>query len=620
MKLYFPTTSLNFNEIFSTETVSPPSFYCKRIFGTKRYFKTELQKSLDYTFLFNKPPYFDLIENSTSEYDEYPIILCIDVNNLQQYNVYEITDGIFVTNTTIYLSKDKLDVFFFSDEHKNIILSKSNTVSEVKTIQKYFECFKIIDRSTLTKFNIVEPLCYPELRENSNQLNLFKDRLFNSIKGFFYGYILMKQATHINDNYTKYQLEIKRLDELHKVFKINSLLKEDNSEMINDILKVAEKYCSKNRRSIEKEYNRIRTSIYIVHFSEKYDIKVSKDEFSDEQDLLIYEIIINILLKNPRQMRNENDKESLCNIVSLIKMSIKDIFNYTNIYYKDICLIEERVKNSNIDIYIELINSVLMQNLFCFLIKYSNIDEFTRYIELKNISNCHIAYSFLGAYFGFADLSKVLTNSIINSKCLDLNKCIDKYLMELKYKIEHIQVIPDIYKINYNKSTTGSLDRISTDNHISDEKDGLIERDSKSVPVKSNLCFASDYLILKKQLYIEIYRIKQFKIINKLLKAQSTILENKAILNIHREKTNVELSFKLNNYDNEVVVLLIYKENVGHEYLLTFKGEILKLGINKNICTGKYPAFRCYKKIEDKIYKLNNSDELELLNTLRLIK
>ena len=38
MKLYIPTTSLNFNNILSTESISPKGFYALRGYGYSRWF------------------------------------------------------------------------------------------------------------------------------------------------------------------------------------------------------------------------------------------------------------------------------------------------------------------------------------------------------------------------------------------------------------------------------------------------------------------------------------------------------------------------------------------------------------------------------------------------------
>ena len=79
MKLYIPTCTLNFNNIFSTESISPAAFYTKRNFGNKRYYKVEANDLDNVVMLYSKYPLFrindDDMENSPMvieiESDEY---------------------------------------------------------------------------------------------------------------------------------------------------------------------------------------------------------------------------------------------------------------------------------------------------------------------------------------------------------------------------------------------------------------------------------------------------------------------------------------------------------------------------------------------------------------------
>ena len=45
MKLYIPTCTLNFNNILSSESISPLGFYARRGFGNKRFYLRERQRA-----------------------------------------------------------------------------------------------------------------------------------------------------------------------------------------------------------------------------------------------------------------------------------------------------------------------------------------------------------------------------------------------------------------------------------------------------------------------------------------------------------------------------------------------------------------------------------------------
>jgi hypothetical protein len=55
MKLYIPTTTLNFNNILSSESISPKAFYEKRDFGYSRWNVIE-ENNLDNSVLLYKKP------------------------------------------------------------------------------------------------------------------------------------------------------------------------------------------------------------------------------------------------------------------------------------------------------------------------------------------------------------------------------------------------------------------------------------------------------------------------------------------------------------------------------------------------------------------------------------
>ena len=56
---YIPTTSLNFGNILSTESISPKSFYEKRGFGSSRWFSIEENKFGTITLMYEKPFRFE---------------------------------------------------------------------------------------------------------------------------------------------------------------------------------------------------------------------------------------------------------------------------------------------------------------------------------------------------------------------------------------------------------------------------------------------------------------------------------------------------------------------------------------------------------------------------------
>lgn len=75
MKLYIPTCTLNFNNIFSTESISPKAFYQRRGFGNKRFYPVEANSLDGVVLLYSKYPRYDVED---SEIENYPMVIEID--------------------------------------------------------------------------------------------------------------------------------------------------------------------------------------------------------------------------------------------------------------------------------------------------------------------------------------------------------------------------------------------------------------------------------------------------------------------------------------------------------------------------------------------------------------
>lgn len=79
MKYYIPTTSLNFNNILSTESLSPKAFYDKRGFGYSRWFTVE-ENCIEYvTLLYDAPHMF---KRPISDIEDHPMLLEIDTDEI----------------------------------------------------------------------------------------------------------------------------------------------------------------------------------------------------------------------------------------------------------------------------------------------------------------------------------------------------------------------------------------------------------------------------------------------------------------------------------------------------------------------------------------------------------
>jgi hypothetical protein len=183
--LYFFTTSLNFGNIFSSESISPENFYAKRGYGFD-YYENPFHNIKDYIVFFEHYP---LIELSTSnEIDIYKIVLEFDASDLQ----IEKSDlgGVWFCPSTVYITLRNLKrVYFSSNDEKARVVAKAESSKALKTLLKYEPCFATNSPSQKTSYDVSKSVFFKKF-----DLEVFieQDRVFNGFKGFIYGLICSK--------------------------------------------------------------------------------------------------------------------------------------------------------------------------------------------------------------------------------------------------------------------------------------------------------------------------------------------------------------------------------------------------------------------------------------------
>ena len=187
MKLYLATSSLNIDNILSTENVAPYSFYRAREYGYSSCFSLDLIPFKNVLILFSRIPRFEIYDR---EHDSRPIILEIevneDVNPLKHIDEYEGV-SIYTTDTIIRLSPFNTRLLFFNHQDLNHArLSCSDSLTNKLGDRFRFDlCKAEFDLARLSNANLqVDDNC-----ENFNQ-KVFQDNRLNTIKGFVFGYYL----------------------------------------------------------------------------------------------------------------------------------------------------------------------------------------------------------------------------------------------------------------------------------------------------------------------------------------------------------------------------------------------------------------------------------------------
>ncbi|MBE9468339.1 MAG: hypothetical protein IMY72_08475 [Bacteroidetes bacterium] len=190
-KLYIATNTLNFNNILTTESISPEAFYTNRKFGYKRFTKVEPNPFINSILAYDKIPLFKIGE---TDFDEYPLIieiskeLIIDsITNSSENNGIKI----FQLNKTIYFHPSKVRFLFFKEKELNTTLIKVEPSIGTKLLPVYKKAISLISNNNASfdwDKSFISKLSDLPNNEVSKQIDI--DSKTNKLKGFYYSYFL----------------------------------------------------------------------------------------------------------------------------------------------------------------------------------------------------------------------------------------------------------------------------------------------------------------------------------------------------------------------------------------------------------------------------------------------
>lgn len=120
-KLYIPTSSLNFNNIMSSESISPQSFYEMRGYGYKHFEKVELN-SLDNTILlYEEFPDFSIDD---SELENFAMVIEISPEFCNA-KISSVAEGVYECHETIYLNP--FNTLFYFNQKTELISTRAKS-------------------------------------------------------------------------------------------------------------------------------------------------------------------------------------------------------------------------------------------------------------------------------------------------------------------------------------------------------------------------------------------------------------------------------------------------------------------------------------------------------------
>ncbi|KAA6327348.1 hypothetical protein EZS27_023657 [termite gut metagenome] len=182
-RFWLPINLWNLNEVFTTESISPISFYKIREFGNPVNRNQEIEDENNLILYKTKRKSNILIEIGRELLDE---------KDLQKIKENEWK---YVYPKTIYLRKGLFKVYFASRDILNEFRNNTFLLLEVKTINKYYnednqsKSSLVIDEKIKSEGKEV---IYKKdlLFFGEQKMQPFFDKAFNQIKGLIYGYLI----------------------------------------------------------------------------------------------------------------------------------------------------------------------------------------------------------------------------------------------------------------------------------------------------------------------------------------------------------------------------------------------------------------------------------------------
>ena len=179
MRLYIPTSSRNFNCLFSEESISPKSFYGERGFGYSKWHSIPENPYENLIVLYDELKYF---ERPNEGFDDYPLVIKVCLDDKEVEDLFrKDKSGAYLYDGTLYFNPKTTGFVFFSEQHKDIVLSKAEGSLETKLVRIYNKKIRIERASG----NYVAPQV-PDAELNKDELA--KSVRINKVKGFIYGY------------------------------------------------------------------------------------------------------------------------------------------------------------------------------------------------------------------------------------------------------------------------------------------------------------------------------------------------------------------------------------------------------------------------------------------------
>lgn len=433
-KLYIPTSTLNFNNILSSESISPEIFYKRRMFGYSRWLSIP-ENNIDNAILLYDIPF--RFTRPQSDVEDHPML--VEICSMEEFPL--IADGIHYCDHTIYLSPWQTRFIFFTEQDRRVTLSLSVNSAETKLVEIYKSRFVINCFSPKNHFNVA-------LNVRLNTSAIEKDYRINKMKGLLYGYYIGALLSISLETTKKYNALRELYNISHAILSLGNhdltlsqtekivsllanpdilisfykyfLLSSNNNKSVIDWLN--QEYKQIERQTIEKQtyLNPLNKEIIVV---DGMLSKISNGLSEDENELV-------------KMWINDTLASSLYNgHISSFKNELSDAITYKARENKQIW--ENGVVKQSLNQmrrYVRGMESTFqwekssISSIAAVIMKGNDWTKLLTFMQSKGMSDYRLAFAFYGELNGFANLTRDFTDNLFE---LNNRKYVDEVYKEI---------------------------------------------------------------------------------------------------------------------------------------------------------------------------------------------
>jgi hypothetical protein len=204
MKLYIPTSTLNFNNIATTESLSPSSYYGTRGFGNRRFYSVEANAIDTAILLYSKFPRFHVEDG---DLENFPMVIEIDTEDysadlFHKYTSYGDID-MYVCYASIYFNVFHTLFYFRNYSELQSVVTKSEQSLEAKYAKIYRSNLRVKQSASKSFLGAIGGLFSQQVSDEFDwnkkmiptdlpnvESHVEKDVFIDRIKGFIFCYVI----------------------------------------------------------------------------------------------------------------------------------------------------------------------------------------------------------------------------------------------------------------------------------------------------------------------------------------------------------------------------------------------------------------------------------------------